>query len=117
MFSLAWVLILRVWKQILCHPRCASYFRTSNTREFFEELLYGAKELGQGSNYKLRTDDIIRMSCKKAIKAGDKLSDMEIVALLRDLMDKRIPMTCPHGRPIMISLTKMELERMFKRIQ
>jgi len=90
---------------------------TSNPREFFEELLYGAKELGQGSNYKLRTDDIIRMSCKKAIKAGDKLSDMEIVALLRDLMDKRIPMTCPHGRPIMISLTKMELERMFKRIQ
>ncbi|MGI5851442.1 MAG: DNA mismatch repair endonuclease MutL [Clostridiales bacterium] len=90
---------------------------SSNPREFFEELLYGAKELDQGSNYKLRTDDIIRMSCKKAIKSGDKLSDMEIVALLRDLMEKRIPMTCPHGRPIMISLTRTELEKMFKRIQ
>ena len=48
------------------------------------------KNLVKGSNYKLRTDDIIRNVMQKGHKKqGDKLSDMEIVALLRDLMDKR----------------------------
>ncbi len=57
------------------------------------------------------------MSCKAAVKAGDELSEREILALLRDLMEKKVPMTCPHGRPIMISITKKQLERTFKRIQ
>ncbi|HZJ58174.1 MAG TPA: DNA mismatch repair endonuclease MutL [Clostridia bacterium] len=90
---------------------------SSNLRELFGELLYGIKELGQGANYELRIEDVIRMSCKKAVKAGDSLSNIEILALLKDLMEKKMPMTCPHGRPIMISLTQMELEKMFRRIQ
>ena len=90
---------------------------SSNAKEFFQELLDNTEGFTQGSNYELKIDDIIRMSCKKAVKAGDDLSEMETLALLDDLMQKKIPMTCPHGRPIMISLTQNELEKMFRRIQ
>lgn len=90
---------------------------SSNVKEFFQELLDNVEEYSHGSNYKLKIDDIIRMSCKKAVKAGDNLSEIEILKLLDDLMQKKIPMTCPHGRPIMIVLTRNELEKMFRRIQ
>lgn len=90
---------------------------SSNINEFFHELLDRRKEFVQGYNYKLKMDDIIQMSCKKAVKAGDNLSDIEIIELLNGLMKKEIPMTCPHGRPIMISITRNELEKMFRRIQ
>lgn len=89
---------------------------TSHIKEFFQELLDNAEHFSQGSNYKLKIDDIIQMSCKKAVKAGDSLSDKEILALLNDLMNKKIPMTCPHGRPIMISISQNQLEKMFRRI-
>ena len=75
------------------------------------------EEYKKGTSYNLKIDDIIQMSCKAAVKAGDKLSEREILALLRDLIDNKVPMTCPHGRPIMISITKKQLERTFKRIQ
>lgn len=89
----------------------------SNVKEFFRELLDNTEEYKKGSNYNLKIEDIITMSCKAAVKAGDELSEREILALLRDLMEKKVPMTCPHGRPIMISITKKQLERTFKRIQ
>jgi DNA mismatch repair protein MutL len=89
----------------------------SNVKEFFRELLDNIEVYKPGDSYMLKIDDIIRMSCKAAVKAGDKLSEREILALLKDLIDKNIPLTCPHGRPIMISLTKNQLEKMFKRIQ
>jgi len=90
---------------------------SSNVKEFFRELLDNIEVYKPGDSYMLKIDDIIRMSCKAAVKAGDKLSEREILALLKDLIDKNIPLTCPHGRPIMISLTKNQLEKMFKRIQ
>ncbi len=89
----------------------------SNVKEFFRELLDNVEEYKKGTSYNLKIDDIIQMSCKAAVKAGDKLSEREILALLRDLIDNKVPMTCPHGRPIMISITKKQLERTFKRIQ
>ncbi|HZJ82313.1 MAG TPA: DNA mismatch repair protein MutL, partial [Clostridia bacterium] len=90
---------------------------SSNTKVFFQGLLDELEEFKGGNSYKLRIDDIIQMSCKRAVKAGDKLSDIEIEALLDDMISKKIPMTCPHGRPIMITITKKELEKMFRRIQ
>lgn len=90
---------------------------SSNTKEFFQELLDRTGEFAQGSNYRLKIDEIIQMSCKNAVKAGDSLSDIEIIALINDLRRGKIPMTCPHGRPIMISISRNELEKMFKRIQ
>ncbi|AKL95386.1 DNA mismatch repair protein MutL [Clostridium aceticum] len=62
-------------------------------------------------------ETIIRKSCREAIKAMDKLHVSEINALIKDLSTIKPPLTCPHGRPILLSLTKYEIEKHFKRIQ
>lgn len=63
------------------------------------------------------TETIIRKSCREAIKASDKLSLSEMNELIKDLCKIEPPLTCPHGRPILLSLTKYEIEKNFKRIQ
>ena len=55
-------------------------------------------------------------ACKAAVKGHDKLHDEEIKALLEDLVKLSNPYHCPHGRPIMIRLSKRDLEKEFKRI-
>ncbi|AOY77172.1 DNA mismatch repair endonuclease MutL [Clostridium formicaceticum] len=62
-------------------------------------------------------ETIIRKSCREAIKAMDKLHISEIHGLIKDLSTIQPPLTCPHGRPILLSLTKYEIEKHFKRIQ
>ena len=57
------------------------------------------------------------VACKAAVKGNDKLHEREIDALITELMETGGVNTCPHGRPIMISITRYELEKMFKRIQ
>ncbi len=61
-------------------------------------------------------DKLIMMSCKAAIKAGDKLTDAEANALISELARCVNPFSCPHGRPTFIKLTKYEIEKMFKRV-
>ena len=56
------------------------------------------------------------IACKAAIKANHRLSEIEIHALVDEVFALDGINTCPHGRPITISLTKRELEKQFKRI-
>lgn len=65
--------------------------------------------------YSTNIDLIIQKSCKNAIKAYDKLDVMEIDKLIDLLKGLESPYTCPHGRPIIISITKNEIEKKFKR--
>lgn len=65
----------------------------------------------------LKRQRLMQMACKHAVKAGDMLSDEEIEELMRLIKEERVPLTCPHGRPILVCLTKKELELRFKRIQ
>ncbi|MDP5273969.1 DNA mismatch repair endonuclease MutL [Chengkuizengella axinellae] len=65
---------------------------------------------------KLREKSSILCSCKASIKANQYLSISEIEALLDKLTGCRNPYTCPHGRPIVISFSTYELEKMFKRV-
>lgn len=58
----------------------------------------------------------INLACKKSIKASDRLSKEEVIALLKDLEQTQNPYTCPHGRPTIVKLNKYELEKMFKRV-
>jgi DNA mismatch repair protein MutL len=55
------------------------------------------------------------MACKQAIKAGDAVTQEEAMALLNALWKTDLPQTCPHGRPTMVSLSKEDIERIFKR--
>lgn len=63
------------------------------------------------------TDRIATMACKASVKGNQKLSFQEVEALMEQLMTLEHPYTCPHGRPTMISMTKSEIEKKFKRIQ
>ncbi len=59
---------------------------------------------------------IISMSCKKAIKGGDRLSDKEIKSLIKDIKNEEIPLTCPHGRPFVMKITKNQIDKKAGRI-
>lgn len=56
------------------------------------------------------------MACKAAVKAADRLKPQEIDRLLADLRQLENPYQCPHGRPVIVRMTKYELEKRFKRI-
>ena len=60
-------------------------------------------------------DKLIMKSCKSAVKANEKLSQLEIDRLISDLAACSNPYCCPHGRPTFIKITKYEAERAFKR--
>lgn len=64
----------------------------------------------------LITEKIASMSCKAAVKGNNKLSTAEIEALIEQLLSLDNPYNCPHGRPTIISMSKYELEKKFKRI-
>lgn len=85
-------------------------FRDS-LENLFYELLEEIKE-SRGADPRERV--IISMSCKGAVKAGEKLSMDEMKALIRRLYEIR-EFTCPHGRPIIVRLTLDEIEKRFKR--
>jgi DNA mismatch repair protein MutL len=62
-------------------------------------------------------DALVKMVCKRAaIKAGQLLSDLEMRELVRQLEECQSPRTCPHGRPTVIQLAAVELEKAFGRI-
>jgi DNA mismatch repair protein MutL len=65
---------------------------------------------------KLREKSAILCSCKASIKANQNLSVSEMNVLLSRLGQCRLPYTCPHGRPIVVSFSVRELEKMFKRV-
>jgi DNA mismatch repair protein MutL len=86
-----------------------------NLEAFFNEIL------GDIDGYKsIKLTDILKdklasAACKAAVKGGMDLTREEIDALFA-LMDGDMGLKCPHGRPVVVKLTKMELEKMFKRI-
>ncbi|MBW4080387.1 DNA mismatch repair endonuclease MutL [Paenibacillus sp. S150] len=65
---------------------------------------------------KLREKSSILCSCKASIKANQKLTEHEVESLLSRLAACRQPYTCPHGRPIVISFSSYDLEKLFKRV-
>ena len=65
----------------------------------------------------VRRAEIMQMSCKGAVKGGDRLTDSEIRSLVEQMLGTGAPPTCPHGRPVVRAVQQRELEKWFKRIQ
>lgn len=63
----------------------------------------------------LKESTIQMIACKASIKAGDPLTEKQMLDLLKDLEHCDSPYTCPHGRPTMIEMTMSEIEKRFKR--
>ena len=64
-----------------------------------------------------RTSRVIQMACKHAVKGGERLPEDSVIQLIRDVIDQKVTPTCPHGRPLMVQLTRAELDKRFRRIQ
>ncbi len=62
------------------------------------------------------TEKVASMSCKAAVKGNNRLSEAEANELIDELLTLDNPYNCPHGRPTIISMSKYELEKKFKRI-
>ena len=85
-------------------------------RAAFLDLVDRLSELRVLSTKQKRRDAILQMACKKAIKGGDRISMQEVEALLQGMMRQDSPPTCPHGRPLMVTLSRKEIEKRFRRI-
>lgn len=84
----------------------------------FEEFILSIKKSLNGAhleNKMLIKNFVATCACKAAVKAGDKLLDEDIQALLQDLENHKI-LRCPHGRPFVYEISKREIEKWFKRI-
>lgn len=83
----------------------------------FDELLNALTEDIGTIHIDFFVEKLSGMACKAAIKGNSEITTMEADALIDEMLQLDNPYNCPHGRPTMISLTKTEIERKFKRIQ
>ena len=60
---------------------------------------------------------IATTACKHAVKGGERVPEEELTWLVTEILNSHIPPTCPHGRPLMVTVTHTELDKRFRRIQ
>ena len=85
-------------------------------QELFIEILDSLESEGRKQTPELITHRIATAACKAAVKGNQMLSVAEADKLIDELLGLENPYHCPHGRPTIISMTKYELEKKFKRI-
>ncbi|PLT34129.1 DNA mismatch repair endonuclease MutL [Bacillus sp. V5-8f] len=95
------------------HPQ---WFPPGIEQQIIEEMIEQLLSMKKVDIKRLREEAAILMSCKASIKANRHLRNDEIQALLDKLRQTTDPFTCPHGRPIIISYSTYEMEKMFKRV-
>lgn len=91
-------------------------FSESDPKEILIEILDSFTDDFHKATPETIKDRIATMSCKAAVKGNNKLSYKEAEILINQLMNLENPYNCPHGRPTMITMSKYEIEKKFKRI-
>lgn len=87
-----------------------------NANDVLMNLIDNLSEQNTKLSSDLITEKIASMSCKAAVKGNNKLSYQEMDTLIDQLLQLENPFNCPHGRPTIISISKYEMEKKFKRI-
>lgn len=87
-----------------------------SVQNFFVELLDSLENENARQPLDILTGRIATAACKAAVKGNNTLSVQEADKLIDELLGLDNPYHCPHGRPTIISMTKYELEKKFKRI-
>lgn len=85
-------------------------------KEFFMDILDEIADNPMRGTPDVVLQKLASMACKAAVKGNNSLSRMEAEALIDELLGLEDPYHCPHGRPTIISMTKYEIEKKFKRI-
>jgi len=86
-----------------------------NERQMFLEVLDELSDIGPRESLKVVEEKIASMSCKAAVKGNNRLSREEAEKLIDELLTLENPYNCPHGRPTIITMSKYEMEKRFKR--
>lgn len=81
----------------------------------FRDMLSRAIDSGSSATARTDLETVAMSACKAAVKANDKLTVEEAVALLKQLVQCEQPFTCPHGRPTILNISTREIERRFGR--
>ena len=87
-----------------------------NIKELFEEILTQMSESPVKGVPQIIREKIASMACKAAVKGNNSLSFEEADRLIEQLLELDNPYNCPHGRPTIITMSKYEVEKKFKRI-
>ena len=87
-----------------------------NIKELFEEILTQMCESPVRGVPQIIREKIASMACKAAVKGNHSLTYEEANKLIEQLLELENPYNCPHGRPTIISMSKYEIEKKFKRI-
>ncbi|MDR3120258.1 MAG: hypothetical protein LBU58_02815, partial [Clostridiales bacterium] len=97
------------------------YLEHADIRGFFLDVLEiirrdvaKGKTLADAST--MNEEALFDVACKAAVKGNHALGDREVTGLLRELENLPQPLTCPHGRPLVLSMPKREFEKRFRRI-
>lgn len=87
-----------------------------NSKDLFITILDNLSYELSKVNNELIVEKIAALSCKASVKGNQKLSYSEVDKLIKELLTLENPYNCPHGRPTIISMSKSEMEKKFKRI-
>ena len=85
---------------------------TSFVRDVMADL-----EAGRGLTFDKQRSDLLQTACKHAVKGGEALTEDQLRNLAEEMIEKKVTPTCPHGRPLVVTISHRELDRKFKRIQ
>jgi DNA mismatch repair protein MutL len=83
---------------------------------FVSTLIHDVTQRGVVDDFAIFKDKIMQNACKSAIKGEDDISKDEILKLVSDIAKTDAVLFCPHGRPIVVKISKSEVEKWFKRI-
>ena len=86
-----------------------------NLNQFFKEILSDLTSFKKVTTQDLLKEKISQKACKASVKAGDKLTNEEVVTLLNKMKEENVTLCCPHGRPCVIEFSKNFIEKTFKR--
>lgn len=99
---------IRAVPMILGEPQAADFLR---------EVLDQLTGEGRAFTVERRRAAILQTACKHAVKGGEPLPKEALLSLVREMAEKKVTPTCPHGRPLVVALSHTEIDRKFKRIQ
>jgi DNA mismatch repair protein MutL len=96
--------------------RAVPAFLKSGPKQVLTDIINELQTLGHSTQTETIQERLYKlMACHGAVKAGDKLSHLEMEKLINELYATTNPLTCPHGRPVMVKITPEELAKRFMR--
>ena len=88
----------------------------AETASFVREIL-AEIEKSHTVTFESKRVAILQTACKHAVKGGEALTEDQLRSILDEMFDRHVTPTCPHGRPLVVSISRREIEKKFKRIQ